>query len=328
MPRMIWSHRVLRDEPPTSRAALAADDEPGVEGMQYHAINDRKMIRAVAAVRHAISSFLRGLPLFLARRPRTPLRVLCIMAFDLLHRLGHAAPLARDRIRTLAALLDFGACANAVFDNKNCCRHEYHRTLRLLEEVGIGPEAAEYLRRLRDLEAVRPSPGGDDRRLREVARYREDVVRLSLGMVAAIAEGRPSLHESIRATGCQGDLNLLFRIVMLCQIIDDVLDYRRDLSGGLPSFLTAADSLPKSFEFTRLAAQAYADDDRLPRTFGSFPLQAALWLVSIGTQLIIALGRLMYSTRRLVTSASAQRTVSSGFGVGAGSPVPSVIRMS
>ena len=327
---MIWSHRVLRDEPPTSRAALAADDEPGVEGMQYHAINDRKMIRAVAAVRHAISSFLRGLPLFLARRPRTPLRVLCIMAFDLLHRLGHAAPLARDRIRTLAALLDFGACANAVFDNKNCCRHEYHRTLRLLEEVGIGPEAAEYLRRLRDLEAVRPSPGGDDRRLREVARYREDVVRLSLGMVAAIAEGRPSLHESIRATGCQGDLNLLFRIVMLCQIIDDVLDYRRDLSGGLPSFLTAADSLPKSFEFTRHAAHGYADGGHVPHRLGAFPLQAALSLVSIGTQLMIALARLrlMYSVRRGVTSAPAQRTVSSGFGVGAGSPVPSVIRMS
>jgi Fe-S oxidoreductase len=212
------------------------------------------------------------------------------MAFDTLHRLRNAKPLPMVKCRTLAALLDFGACANAAFDHKECCRHEYRQTLRLLEEAGIGSSVAEYLRRLRNLESRRPLPGGDHWQFRRVRLYREAVVRLSLGMVAATASGNRCLDEGICATRCDADLKILFRIVMQCQIIDDVLDYSTDLSAGLPSFLTATKSPSQAFELTRLAALGYADDRDLPRTGDVFALRSALFLVSTCTKLVIVLG--------------------------------------
>jgi hypothetical protein len=192
----------------------------------------------------------------------------------------------------LAALLDFGACANASFDRKYCCRDEYRRTLQLLEDAGIGLSVVEYLRRLRELESRRPFPGGDYWQFREVRLYREAVVRLSLGMVAATASGNQSLDAGIRATDCDADLKILFRIVMQCQIIDDVLDYREDLSAGLPSFLTATRSLSQAFELTRLAALGYADDRDLPRTGDILPLRSALFLISACAKLVFVLGHL------------------------------------
>ena len=59
-------------------------------------------------------------------------------------------------------------------------------------------------------------------------------MRLSLGMVASTALGYPSLEEGIQATHRDDDLRIVFRIVMLCQIIDDVLDYSKDAAAGLP----------------------------------------------------------------------------------------------
>jgi len=188
-------------------------------------------------------------------------------------------------------LLDFGACANAAFDDKKYCRRECHDTLQLLEEAGIRSSVAEYLRRLKELEAERPPPGGDERRFERVSSYREAVVRLSLGMAAATADRNNCLDEGIRATYFDADLNILFRIVMQCQIIDDVLDYAKDLSAGLPSFLTACNSHPQAMELTRLAALDFADARELPRTGDVFALRSALFLVSTCTKLAIVLGR-------------------------------------
>ena len=188
-------------------------------------------------------------------------------------------------------MLDFGACANAAFDNKNCCRHEYGKTLQLLEEAGIRSSVVEYLRKLRDLESRRPLPGGDYWQFQKVGLYREAVVRLSLGMVATTTNGKHSLDEGIRAIRREDDLNILFRIVMQCQIIDDVLDYSKDMSAGLPSFLTAFKSLSQAFELTRLAAIGYANDRDLSRTGDVFPLRSALFLISTCTKLVIVLGR-------------------------------------
>lgn len=239
----------------------------------------------------AVRSLMRGLPLFLSARPKTPLRVLCIIAFDALHVLRTAKPLPALKLRALAALLDFGACANAAFDNKECCSREFRGSLQLLEEIGIRPSADEYLQRLSELESRRPFPGGDAWQFHTVGLYREAVVRLSLGIAAATANGNQCLDDAIRATYCEADLNLLFRIAMQCQIIDDALDYSKDLAAGLPSFLTASPSLPQTFELTRSAATGYADDRGLPRTADVFPLRLALFLVSACTKLAIALGR-------------------------------------
>lgn len=250
------------------------------------------------AIYHSISSsliavicLLRGLPLFISARPKTPLRVLCIMAFDTLHMLRNAKQLSAPKLRVLAALLDFGACANAAFDDKACCPYECRVALQLLEEAGIRSSVVEYLRRLTDLESGRPLAGGDRWQFHEVALYREAVVRLSLGMLATTANVSQCLDEGIQATYCDPDLKILFRIVMQCQIIDDVLDYSKDLSAGLPSFLTASKSLAQAFELTRLAALGYADDRELPPTGGVFPLRSALILVSTCTKLVLFLVR-------------------------------------
>jgi hypothetical protein len=212
------------------------------------------------------------------------------MAFDVLHRLRHARPLPSRKLRLLAALLDVGAWANAVFDDKERRRHECRDTMQALTEASIRSSVAEYLRRLGNLESRRPLPGGDYGRFREVALYREAVVRLSLGLVATAADCSDCLDEGIRATCRDADLDILFRISMQCQIIDDVLDYSRDMSAGLPSFLTASRSVQQAFELTRLAATGYADQHDLPRTAALFPLRAALFLVSICTTIIVVLG--------------------------------------
>jgi hypothetical protein len=239
----------------------------------------------------AVRSVLRGLPLFFSARPKTPLRVLCIMAFDTLHMLRHAKPLPMPKLKMLAAFLDFAACANAAFDNKDCCRQECRLTLELLEEAGIRSSAVEYLRRLRDLESRRPLPGSGDWQFQKVILYRESVVRLSLAMVATAANCAQGLDEGIRATYCDAGLNILFRIVMQCQIIDDVLDCSKDRFAGLPGFMTALRSLRQVFELTRLMAIGYADDRDLPRTGDLLPLRSALFLVSSCTKLIVILGR-------------------------------------
>ena len=163
--------------------------------------------------------------------------------------------------------------------------------LQLLEDAGIRSTLDEYLRTLGDLERRRPLPGGDYRQFQKVVLYREAVMRLSLGMAAATANVSQCLDDGIRATACDADLKILFRIAMQCQIIDDVLDYSQDLSVGLPSFLTACHSLPRAFDLTRLAALAYADDPDLPRIADLFALRSALVLVSTCAKLVIAFGR-------------------------------------
>jgi hypothetical protein len=213
------------------------------------------------------------------------------MTFDLLQMLRSGKPMPKHRHRILAALLDFGACANAAFDNKICCRLERRRTRQLLKEAGIGSSVAQYLRRLTDLERRRPLPGGDDRQFQQVALYREAVVQLSLGILAATADGNQSLDEGICATCRDAQLMIVFRIVMQCQIIDDVLDYAKDISHGLPSFLTACGSLPRALELTRLMARGYADNHGLLRNTPILPLRLALLTVSACANVVIFLGR-------------------------------------
>jgi hypothetical protein len=250
------------------------------------------MPRVIQSSLIALRSILRNTPLFLAARPKTPLRVLCIMAFDMLHRLRYAKPMPPARRRTLAILLDFGACANAVFDNKPFCPRERRRTLRLLRNAGIAPAFADYRRRLATLERTRPSPGGDHRQFQKVVLYREAVVHLSLGMAAATTHGHQTLDEGIHATHHDPNLHTLFRIVMLCQVIDDALDYSRDEAAGLPSFLTACTSRSEAISLTREAIRNYSHDTTpspTPPTPAAFPFRLALSLVSACTRAIVAL---------------------------------------
>ncbi|MEJ7590908.1 MAG: hypothetical protein WKF77_05120 [Planctomycetaceae bacterium] len=259
------------------------------------AISDPELAAAqrgrISASLISITSFLRGLPLFISARPMSPLRVLCMMAFDTLRMFRTAKRLSTETLRMLAVCLDFEAAANAAFDRKHSCGNEFRTTRKLLEDAGMTALVTEFTSQLRELETNRPSPGGNHGQFEKVRSYREAVVRLSLAMVATTAFGHQSIEDEIRATQSDAELNILFRIAMQCQIIDDVLDYSKDASAGLPSFLTALTSLPQALELTHEAALSYADVQDLRQSAEAFPLRLALSVVSECAKVVVAFGR-------------------------------------
>jgi len=239
----------------------------------------------------SLGCFLRGLPLFFRASPKTPLRVLCVIALDTVHVLRNARPLPRGRCRQLAAFLDFQACTNAVWDGKDLCASEYRALQERLERAGLGMWMTEYLGRLRDLETRRPPIGGDLRRFDDARAYREGVARLSLATITSIALNAECLDEGIRATYCDSDVEALFRMTMQCQIIDDIIDYEKDLSAGLPSFLTACASLPQAMALTGEAVRFY-DARREPSARGGvFPIEAALHVMTLAARLVVGVAR-------------------------------------
>ena len=262
-----------------------------------HAVHLNGHHRRISPFLVSVTCFLRRLPLFFSSTPRTPLRVLCVVAFDTIHVLRNSKPLPRHRCSVLAALLDFGACANAALDSKTYCPKEYQATRQRLENAGISQSVDEYLLQLRELERRRPSPGGDHRQFDEVRAYREAVVRLSLGIVAATALGDECFENGIHATQRDDDLETLFRIVMQCQIIDDVLDYAKDASAGLPGFLTATASLQEAIELTAQAARNYATGRDLPQSGDIAPLRYALFVVSALAKLVIRIRQWQHQIR-------------------------------
>ena len=243
------------------------------------------------ASRVSLACFLRRLPLFFCATPKTPLRVLCVIALDTVHALRHGRPLPRNRCQQLAAFLDFQACTNAVWDGKDLCGPEYRALRERLEKVGLGVWITEYLSRLRELETRRPSIGGDLQRFDDARSYREAVVRLSLATITAIALNAECLDEGIRATYCDSDVTALFRMAMQCQIIDDIIDYRQDLSAGLPSFLTASASLPQAMALTADAVRFYAASSRHSTGGGVFPLEAALQVITLVARVVVGVAR-------------------------------------
>jgi drug/metabolite transporter (DMT)-like permease len=110
-------------------------------------------------------------------------------------------------------------------------------------------------------------------------------VRLSLATIAAIALNAESLEEAVRATHGDSDVAALFHMAMQCQIIDDVIDYKEDLSAGLPSFLTASASLPQAVALTAEAAQSYST------SHGVFPLRVALSVITSVARLVVRVAR-------------------------------------
>lgn len=239
----------------------------------------------------AVNCVLRGLPLLIAARPRTPLRAMCIMAVDLVHTLRTSQRLRVDRIRNLALWLDFAASANADFDGKKSCPDEFHRIRGMLDDAGIGATIDDYWMRIQELESRRPSAFGDRSQFRKVQKYREDVVRLSLGVLTTTAFGYANVDDGVRAVRTNEELQMLFRIVMQCQIIDDVMDFANDSAMKLPGFLTASESLLESFELTHYTARCYASHQGLAQIGNLFPLRIALFTASAMTKLFITLGR-------------------------------------
>jgi len=250
-------------------------------------MSDRPLRASLAAA----GCFLRSFPLFFFAAPKTPLRVLGIMAFDTLHVLRSSRPLSRKRIGELAMALDFFACANAACDHKELCEPEYQAVRQRLEQAGLGVCIDAHLDQLRVLESRRPAIGGDDRRFREACLYREAVARLCVATATAIALDAHSLEVAILATRFDSDVDALVRILLQCQIIDDVLDYTEDLSAGLPTFLTASASLSRALELTATAARAYGAISERSSGNAVFPLRMALWAFTAVTTRVLRVAR-------------------------------------
>lgn len=226
----------------------------------------------------AIACLLRGLPLFLRAVPSTPLRVLGTIALDTLHVLRRSRPLPRQKVREVALFLDFAGYMNAAWDRKALRAEKCRAVRQQLTQAGLESCVAGYLGRLQAIERWRPSIGGDYRRFDEIRAYREAVAGLTLSTASAIALDDESLEDADMAT--------LFRILMQCQIIDDVIDYEADRSAGLPSFLTAAATRPEAVALTADASRRYAERGSSPDQ-GAWPLRMALWAASAATQLVV-----------------------------------------
>jgi hypothetical protein len=235
----------------------------------------------------ALRCLLRGLPRFFRASPKTPLRALGIVALESLRVLRTARPLPRKSVGDLAMVLDFLGCTNAAWDHKDLCRTEYEAMRQRLVSAGLGVHVDAYLSRLRDLETHRPRTGGDHRRFDEVRSYREAVARLCVGTAAAIALRAECPDEVPLPTERDPDVETLVRILLQCQIIDDVVDYADDVSAGLPSFLTATASLSQGMELTSAAARSYGSS--VERTTGSaiFPFRITLALFTATATLVV-----------------------------------------
>ncbi|WP_145218455.1 hypothetical protein [Gimesia alba] len=212
------------------------------------------------------------------------------MAFDTVCVLRYSRRLSSEKLQNLAALIDFGACANDLFDEKGFSREEYQTTRRLLESAEISGMVDEYLGKLRRLEDRRPTLNGDDQVYHLAQTYRESVIRLSLGTIAATALGNLTIEDGIQATYYQEDLKTLFRIVMLCQIIDDIFDFAKDKEDGLPGFLTAHASPYQALRLTSDAARYYADRRGLPSSPHMFPFRIAMLGISVIANVAIMYG--------------------------------------
>lgn len=248
------------------------------------------MSEALRSTVVAARCLLRRLPLFFRASPKTPLRVLGIVAFDTLHVMRRSKPLPPHRVAELAAFLDFEGCANAEWDHKRRCEAECLAIRRRLGDAGLDDCVEAYLNRLEQIEVARPTPGGDRRRFADIREYREAVARLSLSTAAAIALQPDRRPEHIRMA-LDEDVEILARILMQCQIVDDVLDYDEDVAAGLPSFLTAAAALPDGLRWTAEAARSYWAVPRSERPSRVFPFCAAHWIFGLVATVVIHISR-------------------------------------
>lgn len=225
-------------------------------------------------------SLLRGIEIMVRARPRTLLRVLCAVTFDTVYKLRTSRRLPFHRLEMILMLLECGACINRHFDRKGFDRHAYRGLRTKLKQAGMNRLAVAYTKQIKAIENGRPSPGGDALRYQDVRAYREAVIRLSLALVTAAAFDFDSPDDGLAVLRDKGDFEIICRIVMQCQVIDDVLDERKDRAAGLPSFLTATVSRGLALEMTEDLIADYREAKNLEPTRAAFAFQIALAAVS------------------------------------------------
>jgi hypothetical protein len=184
-----------------------------------------------------------------------------------------------QRRRDLIEVMELGALLNDRFDGDPCDPVEIRQCVSWFAISPSRNLVWMYAKRLRHLELTRPAPGSPASVVRA---YRENVNNLSLAVLWALASSQP-LSSAEREIDREEDLQLLFWIVMLTQVIDDVLDSRHDRSRGLPSFATAANvdrSSLRGFVSTYVGPSRWKADAQCC-------LRVALWMSGIVARVAI-----------------------------------------
>jgi hypothetical protein len=243
----------------------------------------------------SLAAFAVNLRFFAARRPATPLRVLSLIAIDTASR-SRGIAITPERRRAVIEAMELGALLNDRFDGDARDSEALRASWGWFAQSAYREIIWSYGKRLRRLERSRPDFGG---RSADVRLYREGVNSVSLALLWALARDKTLANAELEI-GREGDLRLLFQIVMQTQLIDDVLDVRLDRRRCLPSFASGPAATPASL---RELVSVYSDSKPI-RLDRNFCLRVALKIVAAGARVLIALRAAAFSTSTRAASGS------------------------
>ena len=188
-----------------------------------------RMRRLFQCSRMAGASLFACVPMLLARRPETPLRLLCIGAFEYLARV-QGRRLDDTGRRALACACDFGALRNDFYDQRELDRGAYRELRHNLRHLAPEKATLHYIHALRAAERGRPSVGREgDIEAASIVEYRNRVLVISLAWLRGISGG--PLHPHL--------FQALLGLAGLAQLVDDLLDYKDDWACRRPTYVTA-----------------------------------------------------------------------------------------
>lgn len=185
--------------------------------------------------RGAVRASIETLPMFLTLKPGTPLRGLAWVALTAAAR-SRGFVMTKDQHRATVATMEFGAVLNDYLDGDLHDRSVLKSHAKWLAASPHRDVIRLYVKRLIEFELNRPKIGASFESCRD---YREEVNRLSLAVLWAVASNTSLAAAEVQIID-DGDLRLLFGIVMQAQIIDDALDFEADMRRRLPSLANAA----------------------------------------------------------------------------------------
>ena len=188
-----------------------------------------RIMELARVARTAVSAAIVCFPMLLASRPRTPLRVLCVAAFEYLARLRGETLGTRRRV-AIAHACDFGSLRDDYYDRQILDSTEYRLLRTTLRRMAPEAATSRYIQELRQAERSRPVlSAGTPGVASATIEYRTWVLDLSLRWLQVISGLRVE-----RVT-----FHALLSLVGLMQIADDLLDWKHDQADELPSYVTA-----------------------------------------------------------------------------------------
>lgn len=220
----------------------------------------------------ALVATLANLPQLVSRQPGTPLRVLAVIAITAALR-SRGVKLRPDLRHAVIAAMELGALLNDRFDGDASDPNALRRQVVWFAQSPHRNVVWDYAKRLRRYERARPDPNAPAPIVRC---YRENVNRVSLALLWALASGT-TLADAELETRQTEDLRLLFNLVMLTQVIDDVWDVHHDRRRRLPSFAAGPAA---TVVMLRAAVRSYTADPPL-RLNRNFCLRLALGATAI-----------------------------------------------